>query len=451
MGRPIDYQIAAFNYLDYLPLAIRSKGDFKYSEVNQITARYAGKTAAGCIALVKCIVEARRANLPLVIYQFRMRHKDIDKLWNENLTWLNHYQIPYFTRKSEGLIQALSTKIYIKGAYVSNSNQVALVGTEGAYVSHAIVIFEEAFEFDERTIAALKEAVRGSKYKTILYRTNPWLAANWYIRTRHAQVPLDEKCMLEGSGNQFQVVGKKVYHYARWTINPNLQQPEIDQLEDLRVNNPLRAKTVYYGLPGAYEGMVFADSMHKIATNFAFQRWEEFTAGIDVGHVSSATAAGLWALEPTRFWKVAEYYHSNKEQRFLEAIDLAQAILTFYTTQKEQFKFSYLTAYVDSADPGFISLLNTEAIRQNKLWFQAKACSKIPINHRVSWYNYTINRGMVGIHSSCTHTLSELRMLAYDEKAEDDKVKLVKQDDHTWDSDMYALTPYMWRYRNYVV
>lgn len=45
--------------------------------------------------------------------------------------------------------------------------------------------------------------------------------------------------------------------------------------------------------------------------------------------------------------------------------------------------------------------------------------------------------------------MSELRMLAYDEKAEDDKMKLVKQDDHTWDADMYALTPYMWRYRNY--
>jgi hypothetical protein len=40
-------------------------------------------------------------------------------------------------------------------------------------------------------------------------------------------------------------------------------------------------------------------------------------------------------------------------------------------------------------------------------------------------------------------------MLAYDEKAEDDKVKLVKQDDHTWDSDMFALTRYIDRYCQY--
>jgi hypothetical protein len=40
-------------------------------------------------------------------------------------------------------------------------------------------------------------------------------------------------------------------------------------------------------------------------------------------------------------------------------------------------------------------------------------------------------------------------MLAYDEKAEDDKIKLVKQDDHTWDADMYALTPHMGAYSSY--
>lgn len=56
---------------------------------------------------------------------------------------------------------------------------------------------------------------------------------------------------------------------------------------------------------------------------------------------------------------------------------------------------------------------------------------------------------MVGIHKSCVNTLSELRMLAYDEKAEDDKPKLIRQNDHTWDADMYALTRYMRKYCNY--
>lgn len=37
-------------------------------------------------------------------------------------------------------------------------------------------------------------------------------------------------------------------------------------------------------------------------------------------------------------------------------------------------------------------------------------------------------------------------MIAYDEKAEDDKPKLLKLNDHTWDSDMYAITPYLQDY-----
>jgi phage terminase large subunit len=136
--------------------------------------------------------------------------------------------------------------------------------------------------------------------------------------------------MLSGSGNQWVEKGKDVYHYARWTINPNLSRSDIDYLEWIKEANPLRAKTVYYGLPGAYEGMVFAEIVHKIKTEFEFKRWDEFTAGVDVGHVSSAMTPSLWALEYNILWKVGEYYHSNKDERNMESIELAQAILKFY-------------------------------------------------------------------------------------------------------------------------
>jgi len=121
--------------------------------------------------------------------------------------------------------------------------------------------------------------------------------------------------MVSGDGNQFIEVDTRVYHYARWTINPNLQEPDLKYLEWIRENNPQRARTVYYGFPGSYEGMVFAPVAHKITTQFAFKRWVEFTAGCDVGHVTSATTAGLWALEEDKLFKIAEYYHDNSKQR----------------------------------------------------------------------------------------------------------------------------------------
>jgi len=124
--------------------------------------------------------------------------------------------------------------------------------------------------------------------------------------------------------------------------------------------------------------------------------------------------------------------------------------LELFARQKAKFKFKFLDCFVDNADPGFISLLNTEARRQGKdSWFLARPCEKIRVEKRISWYTYIINKQMEGIHKNCKKTLQELNMLAYDEKAEDDKVKLVKQNDHTWDADMYALTAYMGSYSNY--
>jgi hypothetical protein len=51
------------------------------------------------------------------------------------------------------------------------------------------------------------------------------------METLFWKVALDEDKMIVGEGNQFVEVGNKVYHYARWTINPNLEQSELEYLE----------------------------------------------------------------------------------------------------------------------------------------------------------------------------------------------------------------------------
>jgi hypothetical protein len=78
--------------------------------------------------------------------------------------------------------------------------------------------------------------------------------------------------MVEGSGNIFKELGRDTYHYMRWDVNTQLPQTQREYLEEVKVNNPVRARTVYYGLPGAYEGMVFAEMIHKIKTNFPMKR-----------------------------------------------------------------------------------------------------------------------------------------------------------------------------------
>ena len=80
---------------------------------------------------------------------------------------MSHYQLPYRQQVGKGVIYCLSTKIHVLGCYTTNSNQIAMIGLSGAYTKHTIIVFEEAFEFDEKTILAVKEAIRGSKLSSI--------------------------------------------------------------------------------------------------------------------------------------------------------------------------------------------------------------------------------------------------------------------------------------------
>ena len=77
---------------------------------------------------------------------------------------------------------------------------------------------------------------------------------------------------MTGSGNLFKQVGSEVYHYMRWDVNTKLPATQRQYLEEVRINNPQRARTVYYGLPGVHEGMVFASVVNKIRTEFAVKR-----------------------------------------------------------------------------------------------------------------------------------------------------------------------------------
>lgn len=115
------------------------------------------------------------------------------------LNWLDYYKVPYYCKKGEGEIFALGSKIKVAGCYVTNSTQIAFIGEKGLYrYSHAIIVLEEAFEFDEKTELAIREAIRGAKYQTWIDRTNPWLLSNWYISRCFSVVALDERRFIIG-------------------------------------------------------------------------------------------------------------------------------------------------------------------------------------------------------------------------------------------------------------
>lgn len=58
----------------------------------------------------------------------------------------------------------------------------------------------------------------------------------------------------------------------RADVNQFIDKPNLRYLERIKVDNPRLAKTEFYVPPGNLEGMVFADILHKIKTQFQMKK-----------------------------------------------------------------------------------------------------------------------------------------------------------------------------------
>lgn len=78
---------------------------------------------------------------------------------------------------------------------------------------YGIIVFEEAKEFNQKTIDAVLVAVRGIRHQTVIYRSNPYMLANWFVQKCYREVMFDASILKYGLGNQFVEKEGRVYHY----------------------------------------------------------------------------------------------------------------------------------------------------------------------------------------------------------------------------------------------
>jgi hypothetical protein len=68
-------------------------------------------------------------------------------------------------------------------------------------------------------------AIRGIKYQTSIFRSNPYLLSNWFVQECYRDVMVDEAMMLQGSGNQLEEKQETLYHYMRCDVNKFIDKP----------------------------------------------------------------------------------------------------------------------------------------------------------------------------------------------------------------------------------
>lgn len=94
-----------YQYMGYLTEAIREKTKFRYHEVNQLGARLSGKTTSDNLELIRAIIEAKKQNASLVVFIFRMRHKDSQEAWSDIIKLLRNYRLPFIVNRGLKIIR----------------------------------------------------------------------------------------------------------------------------------------------------------------------------------------------------------------------------------------------------------------------------------------------------------------------------------------------------------
>ncbi|WP_342254119.1 hypothetical protein [Spiroplasma endosymbiont of Zeiraphera isertana] len=64
----------------------------------------------------------------------------------------------------------------------------------------------------------------------------------------------------------------KLFHYSNLKVNShNLTLDMINDLEELKVLDPIKAQSWYYGVPSILTGAIFARYLDKVGTKLDFQ------------------------------------------------------------------------------------------------------------------------------------------------------------------------------------
>jgi len=125
------------------------------------------------VELARAIIRAYKEKDRLVIIILRMRYKNQGDAWNDIIKTLEQYKIPFRALVGKGIIKVWSTTIFVKGCYTTNSTDIAFLGFGILSAYYGIVVFEEAREFDQKTVNAVLVAIVALNIKLLSTEATP--------------------------------------------------------------------------------------------------------------------------------------------------------------------------------------------------------------------------------------------------------------------------------------
>lgn len=461
-----------FTYLNEIAYWLMGKSDFTHNEYNLSGSRYSGKTYSISEEIANLIAIAIKFNKNIAIYAFRKLNKDIGNLDNEIYSALikvgfiqsKHFTLKFPNKQAEYRFKGTKSFIKVMGVYSNSNDRVPLKGLARREVDNfdlAIEWEEEANEFTKAEFQAITFAL-GNANKLIKIRScNPDNIYQYYIDYINNIFPFDLEVMKTKNEQIKSILHNnifKLFHYTNWKLNAHhLKQDKINDLEEIKVMDIIKAQSWYWGVPSIIEGAIFARYLDKLPTKLDFQV-ERITGGLDLGFATSAkahpTSASLWFIGKNeklrRAHKASEYYHSNANMNYKDSDQLANDIINYYQKQAQKYNamFYGFTCYVDYGAGGlvFIDVLKGWVKKRNLGWLNFKPVDKstIYLRDRIDFTTLCMIKGKLSYDwDNCPETKRQYNLIQWLPKAKienaNNEPQMLDLHDDTWDSDMYAL------------
>ncbi|WJG70738.1 hypothetical protein [Spiroplasma ixodetis] len=345
-----------FTYLHEISYWLLNKSDFTHSEYNLSGSRYSSKTYSIAEELAMLIAISIKNNKLIAIYCFRKLNKDINELTKEiNEALINvgfdykDFILKYPNKQADFRFKGSKSFIRVMGVYSNSNDRIPLKGLSRSEIKGfdlAIEWCEEANEFSQAEFQAITFALGNAKKIIKIRSCNPDNIYQYFIEYMNNRVPFNLEIM-KSNNEQIKSIFEnnifKLFHYSNWKVNThNLLQDKINDLEELKILDPIKAQSWYYGVPSILNGAIFARFLDKVNTKLDFQPYY-FRAGLDIGYATSPTghptAASLWCLNQskTKAHKLSEFYHSNVTMQFKNNHELANSIIDYYLIQAQKY------------------------------------------------------------------------------------------------------------------
>ncbi|WP_342254561.1 phage terminase large subunit [Spiroplasma endosymbiont of Zeiraphera isertana] len=459
-----------FTYLHEISYWLLNKSDFTHSEYNLSGSRYSSKTYSIAEELAILIAISIKVNKSIAIYCFRKLNKDINELTKEidealiNIGFdYKDFTLKYPNKQADFRFKGSKSFIRVMGVYSNSNDRIPLKGLSRSEIKGfdlAIEWCEEANEFSQQEFQAITFALGNAK-KTIKIRScNPDNIYQYFIEYMNKRVPFNLDLMKENN-EQIKSIEEnqmfKLFHYSNWKLNEqNLKQDKINDLEELKELDPIKAQSWYYGVPSVLTGSIFARYLDKLKTELDFNV-NEIVGGLDLGFATSSQAHPTVAVlcfigeneKTRRIHQESEFYHSNAIMQFKDTYELANNIIDYYLDESIKFqamKFGF-TCYVDYGSGGLavIDILKKEVEKRkiNWLYFTPVDKTTMYLRDRIDWDTICMIKGILSINwKRCPNTHEELSKMQWLAKSKlensNNEPQMLDLYDNCWDARMYA-------------